>query len=506
MGHLESITSPRDLRDPLRPTSSASWPTEIRDVLISTCARTGGHLGPNLGVVELTLAIHRVFDSPRDRVVFDTGHQSYVHKLVTGRADRLRHPAPGGRPQRLPQPGRVRARHRRELPRLDRPVLRRRPGQGLRDPWRGPPRRGGHRRRRPHRRHGLGGAQQHRHRAATAAGHRGQRQRALLHPDHRRPRHRADARCAPTRATSRSSTWSRSGSTRCPASAHAAYDALHAIKKGMKDVAGPAGPLRGPRPQVRRPRRRPRPGSRRGGARAQAKRFGGPVIVHALTRKGCGYDPAERHEADQFHAPGPFDVQTGAEKPKGKIWTDHFSEAIVELGRAPRGRRRHHRGDDAPGRARRLRRAVPRAHLRRRHRRAARRHLGRRPGDGRAAPGLRGLRDLPQPRLRPGPDGRRAAPVRGHLRARPLRRHRRRRRQPQRHVGHVDPAGRARPAPRRARATSRGCASCSTRRSRSTTRPTVVRFPKGPPPADIPAIGQGRRRRRARPRTATATC
>jgi 1-deoxy-D-xylulose-5-phosphate synthase len=67
-------------------------------------------------------------------------------------------------------------------------------------------------------------------------------------------------------------------------------------------------------------------------ALASAKRFNGPVIVHAITRKGQGYDPALRHEADQFHAPGPFDVQTGAEKPKGKIWTDHFSEAIVELG------------------------------------------------------------------------------------------------------------------------------------------------------------------------------
>ena len=64
----------------------------------------------------------------------------------------------------------------------------------------------------------------------------------------------------------------------------------------------------------------------------QAKKFGGPVIVHAITRKGFGYDPAERHEADQFHAPGPFDVQTGAEKPKGLIWTDHFAEHIVQIG------------------------------------------------------------------------------------------------------------------------------------------------------------------------------
>src|SRR5699024_2476016 len=85
MGHLETITSPADLRD-LSSGQLDQLAAEIRDVLISTCARTGGHLGPNLGVVELTMAIHRVFDSPHDRVVFDTGHQSYVHKLLTGRA------------------------------------------------------------------------------------------------------------------------------------------------------------------------------------------------------------------------------------------------------------------------------------------------------------------------------------------------------------------------------------------------------------------------------------
>jgi deoxyxylulose-5-phosphate synthase len=92
MGHLESITTPRDLRD-LSDDQLDLLASEIRDLLVATCSRTGGHLGPNLGVVELTLAIHRVFDSPRDRVVFDTGHQTYVHKLLTGRReefDRLR--------------------------------------------------------------------------------------------------------------------------------------------------------------------------------------------------------------------------------------------------------------------------------------------------------------------------------------------------------------------------------------------------------------------------------
>jgi 1-deoxy-D-xylulose-5-phosphate synthase len=84
MGLLESIGSPRDLRD-LTPDELTALASEVRDFLVRTCSRTGGHLGPNLGVVELTMAIHRVFDSPTDRVVFDTGHQAYVHKLLTGR-------------------------------------------------------------------------------------------------------------------------------------------------------------------------------------------------------------------------------------------------------------------------------------------------------------------------------------------------------------------------------------------------------------------------------------
>jgi 1-deoxy-D-xylulose-5-phosphate synthase len=84
MGLLESIATPRDLRD-LSQADLETLATEIRDFLVQTCSRTGGHLGPNLGVVELTIGIHRVFDSPRDRIVFDTGHQAYVHKLLTGR-------------------------------------------------------------------------------------------------------------------------------------------------------------------------------------------------------------------------------------------------------------------------------------------------------------------------------------------------------------------------------------------------------------------------------------
>jgi 1-deoxy-D-xylulose-5-phosphate synthase len=110
-----------------------------------------------------------------------------------------------------------------------------------------------------------------------------------------------------------------------------AYDALHAMKKGVKDAIAPqglfedlglkyVGPIDGhDRDALEQ-------------ALIQAKKFNGPVIVHALTRKGFGYDAAEQHEADQFHAPGPFDITSGEEKPKGAIWTDVFADEMVQLG------------------------------------------------------------------------------------------------------------------------------------------------------------------------------
>ncbi|MGA9714938.1 MAG: 1-deoxy-D-xylulose-5-phosphate synthase N-terminal domain-containing protein, partial [Aeromicrobium sp.] len=85
---LAGLTGPADLRD-LDADQLTRLAAEIRSLLISAVASNGGHLGPNLGVVELGIAIHRVFDSPRDRVVWDTGHQSYVHKMLTGRASQF---------------------------------------------------------------------------------------------------------------------------------------------------------------------------------------------------------------------------------------------------------------------------------------------------------------------------------------------------------------------------------------------------------------------------------
>ncbi|TPX00527.1 1-deoxy-D-xylulose-5-phosphate synthase, partial [Schumannella luteola] len=86
MSLLDSIRGPRDL-DGLNREQLEQLAGEIRGFLVREVSKTGGHLGPNLGVVELSIAMHRVFDSPHDALVFDTGHQSYVHKLLTGRQD-----------------------------------------------------------------------------------------------------------------------------------------------------------------------------------------------------------------------------------------------------------------------------------------------------------------------------------------------------------------------------------------------------------------------------------
>jgi Deoxyxylulose-5-phosphate synthase len=86
VGFLEGIDSPKDLAGLSRSQLSVLC-AEIRAYLIDSVSQSGGHLGPNLGVVEITVALHRVFDSPTDSIVFDTGHQSYVHKLLTGRKD-----------------------------------------------------------------------------------------------------------------------------------------------------------------------------------------------------------------------------------------------------------------------------------------------------------------------------------------------------------------------------------------------------------------------------------
>ncbi len=326
---LESITSPGDLRR-LSDADLDTLATEIRDFLVLTCSRTGGHLGPNLGVVELTMAIHRVFDSPTDRVVFDTGHQAYVHKLLTGRKSGF---------ERLRQEGGVsgypsQAESDHDIVENSHASTALSYADGLAKAYR------------------LRGEQRH---VVAVVGDGaltgGMSWEALnniaVAKDSRlvivvNDNERSYTPTVGGLATALSSLRTnpryeqvldlvkkRLNAVR--GVGPAAYDVLHAMKKGMKDALAPqglfedlglkyVGPVDGhDRSAVEQ-------------ALAQAKRFGGPVIVHAITRKGFGYDAAERHVADQFHSPGPFDLQSGEEVPKGRIWTDVFADEIVRIG------------------------------------------------------------------------------------------------------------------------------------------------------------------------------
>ena len=420
MSLLERIQGPKDLKA-LPASEVPALAEEIRQFLVDQVSRTGGHLGPNLGVVELTIALHRVFDSPHDSIVLDTGHQSYVHKLLTGRHDFTGLRTQGGH-LRVPQPRGVRARHRRELARLHLAVVgarhRRRPGGPGRA---GPAHRGRHRRRRPHRRHGLGGDQQHRRRARPTARRRRQRQHPLLRPDPRRPRRPPrDAAHHP-----RLRTVPRLGQAQRLAHAGRGWRDVRDAARGQEGHQGhrrPAGHVRGPRPEVRRPDRRPRraggggraaqgPGLRRPGPRPRHHPEGPRVRPRRqprgrpVPRRGC-HQPRDR--------PAPGDRRPQLDRRVRR----HDGAA----GRGAPRRRRDHRRDDDPGRARAVLRAVPRAHPRRRHRRAARPDDGGRARLRRHAPGRRRLRDLPQPGLRPAAHGLRAAPGRRHRRPRPLRR------------------------------------------------------------------------------------
>src|SRR6478609_9540368 len=329
MGLLEGLTGPADLRD-LDDRQLADLATEIRDRLITSCAPVGGHLGPNLGVVELTMAIHRTFDSPRDRVVFDTGHQAYVHKLLTGRK---------AGSEKLRQEGGVSGYPSQEESEHDivenshaSTALSYADGLAKAFTIRGEDR------------HVVavigdgaltgGMAWEALNNIAIA-----KRSRLVIVVNDNGRSYTPTIGGLTTALTSLRTSpryeqvldLVKRRLNAVPGVGPAAYDALHAMKKGVKDAVAPqglfedlglkyVGPVDGhDRSAVER-------------ALAQAKKFNGPVIVHALTRKGFGYDAAERHEADQFHSPGPFDVETGVEHPKGEIWTDVFADEIVRVG------------------------------------------------------------------------------------------------------------------------------------------------------------------------------
>src|SRR3954464_7434302 len=329
MGLLEQISSPDDLRD-LTDAQMESLASEIRDELVRTCAPRGGHLGPNLGVVELSLGIHRVFDSPRDRVVWDTGHQAYVHKMLTGRAgqfDSLR--TEGGLSG---YPSREESDH--DLVENSHASTSLSYADGLAKAYaiRGEDR------------HVVavigdgaltgGMAWEALNNIAVA----GTSKLVIVVNDNGRSYTPTIGGLATALTTLRTNPryeqvldLVKKRLNAVPGVGAPAYDALHAMKKGVKDALAPQGLFE----DLGLKYVGPVDGHDRAALEqmlASAKRFNGPVIVHAITRKGFGYDAAERHEADQFHSPGPFDVDSGVQNPKGRIWTDVFAEEMVRLG------------------------------------------------------------------------------------------------------------------------------------------------------------------------------
>jgi 1-deoxy-D-xylulose-5-phosphate synthase len=332
MGLLDRLTGPRDLHG-LTDAELDELAVEIRDFLVRKVSRTGGHLGPNLGVVELTLALHRTFDSPTDRLVFDTGHQAYVHKILTGRAagfDRLRQE--GGLSG---YPSRSESEHDVVENSHASTALSYADGLAKAYAIRG------------ERRHVAavigdgaltGGMAWEALNNIAADGAARHRRLVIVVNDNGRSYtptvggladHLTVLRTSPRYEQVLDQVKRRLNGVR--GVGPAVYDALHAMKKGMKDAIAPQGLFE----DLGLKYVGPVDGHDRGAvehALRQAKRFEGPVIVHVITRKGFGYDPAERHEADQFHSPGVFDVDTGLEQPKGRTWTDVFAEEVVALG------------------------------------------------------------------------------------------------------------------------------------------------------------------------------
>ncbi len=483
---LKQIRGPADLQH-LSQSQLEELAAEIREFLIHKVAATGGHLGPNLGVVELTLALHRVFDSPHDPIIFDTGHQSYVHKILTGRAadfDQLRKKdGLSGYPARAESDHDwVESSHASTALSY---------ADGLAKAFE------------------LSG---HRNRHVVAVVGDGaltggmcwealnniagsNRPVVIVVNDNGRSYaptiggladHLAALRLQP--GYEKLLEKGRDVVRGVPVIGEICYQCMHSVKAGLKDALQPqamftdlglkyVGPIDGHDEHAVE------------AALRHARGFNAPVIVHVVTRKGMGYAPAEADEAEQMHACGVIDPLTGlATSESAPGWTGTFSDELIKIATTPARRRRDHRGDAGPDRSGGVRPAVPGPALRCRHRRAARDDVGGRAGDGWHAPGGRHLLDVPQPCVRPDDDGRRAAPVAGDDRARPRRCHRSRRRQPQRHVGPVDAGHRARHAGRRtarrrpaARGTGRGAGGQATAR-----RPS--RFPKGAVGEDIPAI------------------
>ncbi|WP_306333655.1 1-deoxy-D-xylulose-5-phosphate synthase [Streptomyces sp. KL118A] len=327
---LTRITGPRDL-DRLSPEELNQLAGEIRSFLVDAVAKTGGHLGPNLGVVELTIALHRVFESPQDKVLFDTGHQSYVHKLLTGRQDFTKLRSKGGLSG---YPSRAESDHDVIENSHASTVLGWADGLAKANEVRGKDD------------HVVavigdgaltgGMAWEALNNIAAAK----DRPLVIVVNDNERSYAPTIGGLANHLATLRTTDGyerflarGKDFLERTPVVGRPLYETLHGAKKGLKDFIAPqgmfedlglkyVGPIDGHDIEALE------------SALQRAKRFGGPVIVHCLTEKGRGYQPAEEDEADHFHGIGPIHPDTGLPiAASGMDWTSVFGEEMVKLGR-----------------------------------------------------------------------------------------------------------------------------------------------------------------------------
>ncbi|MCC2308555.1 1-deoxy-D-xylulose-5-phosphate synthase [Cellulomonas chengniuliangii] len=331
MSLLARIKTPADVRR-LTHRQVASLAAEIREFLVQSVSRTGGHLGPNLGVVELTIAIHRVFESPRDTIVFDTGHQAYVHKLLTGRqdfSDLRKRGGMSGYPSRAESDHDVvENSHASTALSWADGIAKANQVRGLDD------------------RHvvavigdgALTGGMAWEALNNIAAGR--DRRLVIVVNDNGRSyaptigglAHHLDV-LRTTQGYETVLSWGKRTLHRSGPPGRFAYEALHGLKKGIKDVVAPqgmfedlglkyVGPVDGhDAPAVER-------------ALARAKAFGGPVLVHVMTEKGRGYTPAEQDVADRFHAVGKIHPETGLPLAPSRFgWTSVFADEIVRIGR-----------------------------------------------------------------------------------------------------------------------------------------------------------------------------
>jgi 1-deoxy-D-xylulose-5-phosphate synthase len=331
---LEQVRGPADLRQ-LSQDELTELAGEIRQFLIHKVAATGGHLGPNLGVVELTLALHRVFESPHDPIIFDTGHQAYVHKMLTGRSgdfDTLR--SKGGLSG---YPSRSESDH--DWVESSHASAALSYADGLAKAFE------------------LTGQRNRRVVAVVGDGAltggmcwealnniaAGKRPVVIVVNDNGRSyaptigglaEHLAGLRLQP--AYERMLERGRSAVRAIPLIGEVCFQAMHSVKAGIKDAVSPqamftdlglkyVGPIDGHDEHAVET------------ALRHARGYNRPVIVHVVTRKGMGYPPAENDEAEQMHACGVIDPKTGlATKVAAPGWTSVFSDALIAYASARR--------------------------------------------------------------------------------------------------------------------------------------------------------------------------